>query len=307
MPTSLKKTLEQQLGSGRVRENVSLAPYSTFKIGGPAEYFFQAETDEDIVHAAKAAHEAKIPLHIFGGISNVVIGPEGLKGLVVKNHVSYKEIIEDADEYVVIRVAAGYNMTRLSKETAADGYAGLEYQFGLPGSVGGAIYMNSKWTAHGDTRYSGDPLISARLVDKEGNEKTVDHDYFNFAYDYSILQKTKEILLSVDFKLIKDDPEKLIAAGQDALAYRKRTQPFGVATSGCFFQNVDGQSAGKIIDEVGLKGYTIGGAKVSEKHANFIENTGSATAQDVQNLVSFVKKKVKEERNIDLVEEVICL
>lgn len=167
--------------------------------------------------------------------------------------------------------------------------------------------MNSKWTAHPPTKYSGDALIHALLISPDGTTHEVDRDYFAFAYDYSILHETKEILVWADFKLKKSNPVDLIQHTQDAQNHRRETQPFGIPSSGCFFQNIDGESVGKIIDELGLKGHTIGGAQISTKHANFIVNTGDATAEDVQQLVAYIKDQVREKRGIELIEEVVCL
>lgn len=299
--------LEKYVGVGRVRQNVALGPRSTFKLGGPAEFYFEAETDDDLVNAVKAAHALNIPFITLGGISNVVVGQDGIKGLVVKNLNSYKKLIEETDTYVVIRVGSGYNMSRLAKETAESGYAGLEYQTGLPGTVGGGIAMNSGWYKHKPDKYVGDPVIQALLVEKDGTQKTVDHTYFQFKYDYSIIKDTHECIVWADFKLVKQQAEELLKHVHDALEHRKNTQPFGVATSGCFFQNVDGVSAGKIIDEAGLKGFKIGGAQVSEVHANFIINTGDATPNDVSQLINHIKSVVKKTHNIDLQEEIVRL
>lgn len=298
--------LQKRLGDS-VKADVELAPYTTFKVGGPAEYFFMASSQEDLIKAVKVAHELGLNFHIFGGVSNVVIGSEGLRGLVVKNVIMTKEVIEETDVYVILRVGSGYNMTLLAKETAESGWAGLEYHLGLPGTVGGGIAMNSGWYAHKPDKYVGDPVVKAQLIDVTGVVKEVDHDYFKFAYDYSVLRDTGEILVWADMKLLKAEAFELMEHGHQALEHRKNTQPYGIPTSGCFFQNVDGVSAGKIIDESGLKGFSIGGARVSTKHANFIENTGSATAEDVQKVVDHVKKVVKKEKGIELEEEVVCL
>lgn len=300
-------TLEMKLGAGRVRHKVTLAPYTTFKIGGPAEYYFQALTEDDIIKAVKAAHELNLPLHMLGGVSNVVVGDKGLPGLSVRNIYSQKKVIEETKDEVWLQVSSGYNMTRLAHETAEDGYEGFEYHAGLPGTLGGALFMNSKWTAHPPIHYTGDDLIKALIVNHTGDVREEPHEYFQFAYDYSILQQTKEIVLWALFKLRKRDPKILISRTKEALEYRKKTQPFAVATSGCFFQNINGQSAGKIIDELGLKGLQVGGARVSEIHANFIINDGSAKAEDVKKLVQEIKRIVKEKRDIDLKEEVIIL
>ncbi len=299
--------LETYLGKGRVRHAIDLGPRSTFKLGGPAEYYFEAESDDDLINAVRAAHYLKIPYIILGGISNVVVGEEGIKGLVVKNLNSYKTLQKETESYVVLRVGSGYNMTRLAKETAEAGYGGLEYQTGLPGSVGGGIAMNSGWYRHKPDKYVGDPVIQALLVEKDGTTKVVDHDYFEFRYDHSIIKETHECIVWADFKLEKQPAKELLQHAQDALEHRKHTQPYGVATSGCFFQNVDGVSAGKIIDEAGLKGFSIGGAQVSDIHANFIINTGNATPDDVAQLIDHIKTTVKRTHNIDLHEEIVRL
>ncbi len=303
--------LNNKLGQGRVRMGVILAPYTTFKLGGPAEYYFEAETDEDIANAVKAAHELNLSLTILGGVSNVVISTDGIKGLVLRNRVVYKEIIEENEEEQLLRVSSGYSMTLLAKETGNEGLSGLEYHVGLPGTVGGAIYMNSKW--YSDPRgariavYAGDALGEAKIVDKTGHDRIVDRDYFEFAYDHSKLQETSEILLWATFRLKKVDPELTQKRFRESLEYRHETQPMGIPSSGCFFRNVDGQSVGKIIDEAGLKGYKIGGASVSEIHANFIVNDGTATAEDVQKLLDHIKTVVREKRGIELKEEVVMI
>ena len=188
---------------------------------------------------------------------------------------------------------------------AERGFEGLDYHFGLPGTVGGAIYMNSKWTK--PLSYYGDNLVSANLVDNRGQVKTVKKSYFKFAYDFSILQKTKELLLDAVFKLKKSKPEIVKQHADFAMDYRKKTQPFGVFTSGCFFKNIDGQSAGRLIDQAGLKGKRIGGFQVSEKHANFIINDGSGKPEDLKKLLQLIKTKVKEKFGIKLEEEVIII
>jgi len=294
--------LQSILGESRIKQDFILAPYTTFKSGGPAQYYFEAETHDDIVNAYNAALKLKLSFTILGGASNVVISDSGIQGLVVRNRTTHMEIIKEEGNDVCLSVSSGYSITRLAKETAQDGFSGLEYHMGLPGTVGGALFMNSKWT--NPVCYVGDVVHEATLIGGDGVLKTVDWDYFEFGYDQSILQKTHEVVLSVVFKLKKDDAQKLLARGQHALKYRKQTQPFGVATSGCFFRNVDGQSAGQLIDKAGLKGYKIGGAQVSEKHANFILNTDNAKTSDVEKLVEHIKNTVKNQYNVSLHEEV---
>lgn len=271
-------------------------------MGGPAQYYFEAETLDDLVNAVKAAHETGLALTVLGGISNVVISDAGVKGLVVRNRYCLKEIESEDEQYTYLKVSSGYPISLFARETASMGLSGLEYHLGLPGSVGGAIYMNSKWT--NPLCYVGDVVDHVLLIDKEGNTRTEFQDYFSFAYDYSILQETHELVGYVVFKLAKDDPEKLTKRGQEAIEYRKKTQPYGVASSGCFFQNIDGESAGKLIDELGFKGYRVGDLEVSSVHANFIINKGHGTVADFKKIVESIKAKALKERGLHLKEEI---
>lgn len=301
---SVLMRLQAILGRDRIKADFPLAPFTTFKMGGPAQYYIEALGEDDIVRSVGVAHALSLPLTILGGASNVVISDKGITGLVIRNKYAKKSIVADNGDYVLIEVGSGFPMTRLAKETAESGFAGVEYHIGLPGTVGGAIYMNSKWT--NPVCYVGDAVVSARLIDQSGTIREVDSDYFQFAYDTSILQKTHEIVLSVIFKLKKENAGSLIKRGKEALAYRRLTQPYGVATSGCFFRNIDGQSAGELIDRAGLKGTAVGGAIVSDTHANFILNR-DATYDDVKKLVTHVKKTIDEKYNVQLEEEILYL
>jgi len=299
------KQLEKILGKERVRNNILLAPFTTFKIGGPAQFFFEALSDDDLVHAVKSSAKLKLPITILGGTSNVIISDAGIKGLVVINRNIYKTIVCEEDKVVYLKVSSGYSMTRLAKETAEDGLTGLEFHLGLPGTVGGALFMNSKWT--NPVSYVGDTLTSAKLINPSGEIKIVNRDYFQFGYDQSILQKTKEIVIWAQFRLKKAKPQAVIEQGKKAFLYRKQTQPFGVFSSGCFFRNADGRSAGELIDKSGLKGFRIGGARVSDKHANFIINFNHASSDDIKKLISHIKREVYQKHNIKLQEEVVFI
>jgi len=303
----LKDELQEYIGEGHIKDQVSLKPYSTFKMGGPAEYYYEAETEKGFVNAIKAAHHLHIPCRVLGGASNIVIHDDGIKGLVIRNMTSEKYIISQKDDGVRMHISSGYSMTRLAKETAAEGLEGFEHHLGLPGTLGGALFMNSKWVGKEKSYYVGDCLERAEVISPLGVSKIVEKDYFQFGYDYSYIQKTGEYIVWTEYVLQKADASHLIQQGIEALEYRKRTQPFGVSTSGCFFKNVDGQSAGKMIDDLGLKGYKIGGAYVSDIHANFILNDGSATTQDVQQLIDYIKNRVKETYNVVLEQEVSIL
>jgi UDP-N-acetylmuramate dehydrogenase len=265
----------------------------------------EAKTREDLIEGKKFALKNKLSLFILAGGSNLAIVKDRIDGLVIKN--SYKElkILKETDNDVLLSVSSGYPVSLLVNETLNKGYQGFEYHRGLPGTVGGAIYMNSKWTK--PVSYFGDSLIMGYLVDSQGKIKKVEKDYFKFAYDYSILQKTKEILLEAVFKLKKIDPAILKKRAQSAFEYRKKTQPMGAKTSGCFFRNVDGKSAGQMIDQVGLKSFAVGDFFVSSIHANFIINRGHGQTKDLLKLVRIIKEKVRQKFGVELEEEVIII
>lgn len=294
--------LQEKLGKDRVQANFVLAPFTTFKMGGPAEFYFEAKTLEELVLAVKAAHELDLKLTLLGGISNVVVSDEGVKGLVVRNKYSEKEVVKEEGEFVYMKVSSGYSISALAGQTAAQGLCGLEYHLGLPGSVGGAIYMNSKWT--NPLCYVGDAVDSVLLINKHGETRIEQKEYFKFAYDYSILHETHEIVGYVIFKLTKADPQTLVSRGHDAIEYRKQTQPYGVASSGCFFQNINGHSAGKVIDDLGFKGFRVGDLEVSDIHANFIINHGKGTVSDFKKIVESIKQKALKEKGLQLHEEI---
>ncbi|OGK26392.1 UDP-N-acetylenolpyruvoylglucosamine reductase [Candidatus Roizmanbacteria bacterium RIFCSPLOWO2_01_FULL_37_12] len=302
--TNLKNKLEKYLGSNRIKENFNLSPYLTLRTKTTAEYYFEADSRNDLVNAKKVSLKLKLPLLILGGGSNLAVINKKLNGLVVRNKYIHKKI-EVNKNAVMLNVSSGYPITKLAKELAEYGYEGLEFHFGLPGTIGGALYMNSKWTK--PTVYVGDNLVSAVLLDRDGSEKKVNRSYFNFAYDQSSLQKNKEMVLEANFKLKKSDPQKTRQHADFAMKYRKLTQPFGVFTSGCFFRNINDQSAGRLIDLAGLKNTRVGKFHVSDKHANFIIHDGSGDPNDLKKLLLLIKKKVKDKFGITLQEEVIVI
>src|SRR3989344_2322542 len=297
--------LEKYLGTGRIKKNFDLSPYLTLRTHAHPQYFFEAETEEDLVAAKKASLNLRLAFFLLGGGSNLAILKKNLRGLVVRNKFIGKKIGSLDKNHVKLTVSSGYPITKLAKELAELGYQGLEYHLGLPGTVGGAIYMNSKWTK--PLSYVGDNLISAKLLNAKGNVKIVDRAYFEFAYDRSILQKTNEIVLSADFKLKKTDPKNTLAHAKFSQRYRRETQPVGQFCSGCFFRNVNGVSAGKLIDQAGLKSKKVGQFHVSEKHANFIIHDGNGKPEDLKTLLKLMKTKVKDKFGVELKEEVILI
>ncbi len=289
----------------QIERDKDLKQFNTLKTSAIAEYFLEAKNREDLIEGKKFALKNKLPLFILAGGSNLAIVKAKINGLVMKN--SYKElkVLKETDKEVSISVSSGYPVSLLVNETVNKGFEGFEYHKGLPGTVGGAVYMNSKWTK--PVSYFGENLEYAYLIDSRGQDKKVNKDYFKFAYDYSILQNTKEILLEAVFLLKKADPQILKDRAEMAFEYRKKTQPMGEKTSGCFFRNVDGKSAGQMIDQAGLKGFSVGDFFVSPIHANFIINSGSGQTKDLLKLIKIIKEKVKQKFGVKLEEEVIIV
>lgn len=285
-----------------IQHNVDLKQFTTVKSPTIAKLFTTVSTREEFIEALKYSHDHHIQPMIIGGGSNTVFATDKIDKFVIRNQYFKFEVLNETETTADIKVSAGLPVSMLVQKTIENGLEGFEYHQGLPGSVGGALYMNSKWTK--PLTYFGDRLISATLVDSKGNEKQVNHDYFQFAYDYSELQKTREILIEAVFRLPKADKESLRERAEESLAYRKKTQPFGVASSGCVFQNIDGQSAGALIDKAGLKGARVGKFVVSDLHANFIINEGDDNMDNLKKLIALVKETVKTKFGIELKEEI---
>jgi len=318
--------LTHALGEARIRQNEPLARYTTFKIGGPAEFFYVAQSVEELTKAFQTAKKAGIKFWILGGGTNTLISDAGLAGLVVKNEAHTIKIIRQVGQVkngksdvrqALIEAETGALMNQLVRFTCDQGFSGLEMHLGLPGTVGGALFMNSKWTH--PTAYVGDVLFQAKILTPDGTIKLVNKDYFNFGYDQSILQKTRETVVAAIFLLKKDDPEKSWARAHASMDYRKQTQPMGIQTAGCTFRNIapaqalrigtpnQTTSAGYLIDAAGLKGTVHGKAKFSDKHANFIINNGGATATDVKWLIDKAKSRVQEKFKVAIEPEIVLL
>ena len=252
-----------------IQKNVSLAPYITFKIGGPAKYFYEAKNSEDLIKAIKAAKKAGLPYFILGGGSNILVSDEGFDGLVIKlQATSYKlqatNIIADA----------GVLLSKLVSESVKAGLTGLEWAAGIPGTVGGAV---------------------------RGNASAFKGSISNIVKN---VRNYEDIIFSVEIELKKGDREKSLKMIKEYLEHRKKNQPLEYPSAGCIFKNPAGQYAGYLIDQCGLKGEKIGGAMISKKHANFIINTGNAKAKGVKKLIDLCKEKVKEKFGIELKEEI---
>lgn len=301
--------LVNAFGEERVLTHVRLAPFTTFRVGGPADWFVETRSADEIVTALAAATAAAIPVTILGGGSNVLIADSGIRGLVIRPRGGNVTRLDVGH----IRVDAAVTINGLCRWTITHGAAGLEVWAGTPGTVGGAIFGN----AHFGGELIGDLVTSVRLADRTGAILTVPAAEMRFAYDRSRLQESGEVLLSADFRVSDGVPAALRAKARGSLAFRKRTQPLDVPSAGCVFQNpqrgVDDVptgipwSAGALVDRAGLKGASIGGARVSETHGNFVINDGQATARDIRALIERCRQTVDDRFGVRLREEIVYL
>jgi UDP-N-acetylmuramate dehydrogenase len=309
----MTQTLEQQLtaivGAGRVAGNAPLAPLTTFKVGGHAEWLVQARSGDEVRRILEVARRWQQPVTPLGGGSNVLIADSGLRGIVIRIHGGGVESL-DAHR---IQADAGITIIGLVRWTVGQGVSGLEAWAGTPGTVGGAIHGN----AHFRGRLIGELIERVTLVDGTGALAEVPAAAMEFGYDYSRLHHTREVVVAAVFRVGRGDPAALRATARESLAFRKRTQPLESASAGCIFQNPDPSrdvvpdgippSAGALVDRAGLKGARTGPARVSPTHGNFIVNDGGASAADIRALIERCKQQVGERFGVALREEIVYL
>jgi UDP-N-acetylmuramate dehydrogenase len=305
---SIRDDLIRAFGD-RVAANAPLAPLTTFKVGGPADWLVTVRGIDDIRQAVRIAGEHRVNLSVLGGGSNLLVADEGVRGLVIRIHGGDVRQLEAT----AVRADSGVTINGLVRWTIAHGLAGVEAWAGTPGTVGGAIYGN----AHFQGRLVSELITAVVVLSREGEVSTVPAAEMEFAYDYSRLHRTGEIVLAADFVVRRGDPERLREAARASLAFRKRTQPLEKASAGCIFQNPDPvvdrvpagipPSAGALVDRAGLKGAALGGAHVSARHANFIVNDGRATAADIARLIERCREQVRREFGVELRDEVVRL
>ena len=270
-----------------------LSQLSTFGIGGPARFFSEVQKIDELQTLLKYCHAQKLPFFVVGKGSNCLFDDKGFDGLVILNKITFCGF-----EWPIIHVGAGYSFSLLGTQSARKGWAGLEFASGIPGSVGGAIYMN----AGANGAETCETLLEVAFVNEMGECEVLKRDQIAFSYRFSAFQQRKGVIASAKFLLRPSEEARKKQLG--IIDYRTRTQPYSDPSAGCVFRNPESHSAGALIQQCGLKGKRIGGAEVSGLHANFIVNKGGATSQDVLELAEEVKKTVKEKTGIDLEMEV---
>jgi UDP-N-acetylmuramate dehydrogenase len=307
--TDIGVRLRSAVASDRVVQDAPLAPYTTFKVGGPADWLVHARNAAEIRAAVGAARDAHAAVTVLGGGSNVLIADAGIRGVVIRVHGGDVTRLSDGR----IRADAGLTINGLVRWTINRGIAGLEAWAGTPGTVGGAIHGN----AHFKGRMIGELIDSVEIATGDGALRRIDVGEMEFGYDRSRLQRSDEIAIAADLRVGPGEPAALRAVARESLAYRKRTQPLESASAGCIFQNPDPArdrvpdgipwSAGALVDRAGLKGSREGQARVSPTHGNFIINDGHASAAEIRQLIERCRRAVHDGFGVALRDEIVYL
>ena len=279
-----------------VTENEPLAPHTWYRIGGPARWYIRPRSVEELQLAARRCTENEIPMYVLGLGANLLVGDEGVNAAVFRLDAEHFRKVRF--EGTTLDVGAGVDMQKLILRTVRQGLAGIECLAGIPGTIGGGIRMN----AGGKFGDIGAVVTRVQVMDYEGTlfERTKD----DLVFDYRSTNIAAKFILGATLELDEDDPERIMKKTKEIWMYKRNTQPLNTKNCGCIFKNPRGLSAGALIDQAGLKGFRVGNAEVSEKHANFIIAHEGCRADDVMKLVKIIKEKVDDKNQILLESEV---
>lgn len=294
---ALQTALLEKLPSTRVREEEYLRHHTTFKIGGPADLFVEPITMAELSFALRTIHEFDVPVTIIGCGSNILVKDGGIRGAVVS--VRHMTQIMDCNDNVLC-IGSGYMLKDASEFAWENGLTGLEFAIGIPGTLGGAVFMNAG-------AYDGEMshvVTAVRAVDFQGNIKEYDASHLDFAYRHSIFHDNHEVIGEVIMTLKPGDKAAIKARMDELTEKRESKQPLEFASAGSTFKRPPGYFAGTLIEQTGLKGLSVGDAQVSHKHAGFVINTGSASAKDVLDLIAEVQRRVYDQHGVHLEPEV---
>jgi UDP-N-acetylmuramate dehydrogenase len=300
--------LRQVLGPDRVRTGEILAPYTTFRIGGPADLFYEPTTADELAAAISAAREHEVPFFLLGLGANILIGDRGFRGLVIRNLARH---LEFSLEERTVRAESGAIVWPDLITAAIDrGLSGLEHYVGIPSTVGGALWQNlhflSPAPARERTMFIAEVTQGAEILTSTGERRMVGVDWFEFGYDSSVLHHRPDVVLAATFQLAPEDPERMRRIVEENLQWRRERHPplDTEPSAGSIFKKIEGIGAGRLIDECGLKGTRIGGARVTHRHANIFINTGGATAADVRALIARCQEEVERRMGYRLEVEI---
>ena len=287
------------MNSLELKKNISLSNFTTWRIGGPAEWIAQPKNKDEIKYLINWINKEKITCNIIGAGSNLLINDKGIKGLSLCMR-QLKGIQIDQSSGI-IEVLSGEMLPTLARKAAANGLHGLEWAVGIPGTIGGAIVMNAGAQGHCISNY----LESITTLSLNGEYKLIKTTDLNFGYRYSLLQEKPLIVVSARLKLkTGHGKSKIRKITNENFNHRLRTQPYKEQSCGSVFRNPEPLKAAKLIEEIGLKGFRFGGAEISKIHSNFIINANKASSEDVQGLIKYIQKKVLDAYGILLETEV---
>ena len=283
----------KELHVGKVIENVKMKDYTTYKVGGSVICIVIPEDENSLIKLLKYIKTNGIKYKIIGNGSNVIFNDKGFNGVIIKlDNFNNLKILNNR-----IIVGAGYMLNKLALRVSRLGLTGMEFATGIPGTVGGAVYMN----AGAYKTDMGYIITSIKVITPTLEIKTMYNKELDFHYRTSFLQKNKDyICIEATISLIKGNADEIMDLIEERKKRRIETQPLEYPSAGSVFRNPEGDFAGRLIEEIGYKGKSIGGAKVSEKHANFIINSGNATGEEIKELIIEIKEKIKEKYNIEL-------
>lgn len=318
----MRSKLEYIVGNENVLTGEPMAKHTTFRVGGPADYFVTPETEAQLRDVMRVCREEQVPYFVMGNGSNLLVSDEGYRGIIIQLYDKFNKIeyfqnssadmsqcgptgvkadgAETETHYCVVKAQAGVMLGKLGNELAKKGVTGFEFATGIPGTVGGAVRMNAG--AYGGEMK--DILACATVMDENGLFSEMTAEELELGYRTSNIVKNKYTVVAATFRLAYGDKETVQKTIADLAGKRREKQPLEYPSAGSTFKRPEGHFAGQLIQEAGMKGYSVGGAQVSEKHAGFVINKGNATAADIIRLTDDVKMKVKEMSGVELELEV---
>lgn len=276
--------IQKIVSKDKIFTNEPMSKHTSFKIGGPAEIFVKINNVEELKLIIKISKQAEVPITVVGNGSNLLVSDDGIRGIVLKIEFDKIEIEESGK----LKVGSGVKLAFLAQKCLKEKLEGFEFASGIPGTIGGAIRMNAG--AHGSEMK--DIVKKITCMTRDGKIQVISNEEAKFEYRNSIFSKNDYIILEAEIQLRKGNPEEIRSKMDEYATYRKEKQPIEYPSAGSTFKRGNDFITAKLIDECGLKGYQIGGAQVSEKHAGFIINKGNATAEDVKQLMKYVEEQV---------------
>ncbi|MDY3248897.1 MAG: UDP-N-acetylmuramate dehydrogenase [Candidatus Choladocola sp.] len=296
----LIELLWEAAGRENVWEQEMMNRHTTFRIGGPADYFVAPDTAERAAAVVRVCREQHLPFYVLGNGSNLLVSDRGYRGLILQLYKNFSRIETDGE---VLRAQSGAMLSVIAKKALSCGLTGFEFASGIPGTIGGAAVMNAG--AYGGEMK--DILTEITVLTREGEIRKVSAEELKLGYRYSVIPENGWIVLEAVLKLKKGDPELIRQRMEELKTKRVEKQPLDLPSAGSTFKRPEGYFAGKLIMDAGLRGFSVGGAQVSEKHCGFVVNKGDATAEDVRKLITEVAARVKAQSGVSLEPEIKML